>query len=167
MAIWYEVEKNEQGMKDFLDCNWCFHDFRPESISFVPGKDMVEILLQFDTRTEGVLLRFVGVHNFHVNIHRDYEADWMSGSTLKLLENGCLIWFDDDNASDIIDLTRYTTWVEADRLIWAATDAEGHPIELTESRIDQSWVRFGGDLRSDFPLKPFDDKWEEILKPHW
>lgn len=26
---------------------------------------------------------------------------------------------------------------------------------------------FGGDLRSDFPLKPFDDKWEEILKPHW
>ena len=33
MAVWYEVEKSEAGINDFLDCNWGFHDFRPELVS--------------------------------------------------------------------------------------------------------------------------------------
>ena len=32
MAVWYEVEKSQAGIKNFLDSNWSFHDFRIEKI---------------------------------------------------------------------------------------------------------------------------------------
>lgn len=49
MAKWYEVEKTEKGIKEFMECNWEFHDFRAVKIQYVPGMDMVEIFLQYDT----------------------------------------------------------------------------------------------------------------------
>lgn len=66
MAVWYELEKSNAGIKNFLDSNWAFHDFRLERIEYILGKDLVEIFLKYDTGTEGVLLRFIGVRSFTV-----------------------------------------------------------------------------------------------------
>lgn len=47
MAIWYELEKTPDGIRNFLESNWHFHDFRLESIEYTAGKDMVEVLLMY------------------------------------------------------------------------------------------------------------------------
>lgn len=54
MAIWYEVKKEKKSMDEFLECNIDFHDFRLERLEYVPGKDIVEMLLRFDNMKEGV-----------------------------------------------------------------------------------------------------------------
>lgn len=107
MAVWYEVEKSEAGINDFLDCNWGFHDFRPELVSYVPGKDMVEIFLKYDTMREGVRLRFAWIHDMHINTQRDYDAEWIYDSTLIRLENNAFIWLDEEgDKNDIDDLKK-------------------------------------------------------------
>ena len=75
MAIWYEVEKSQKGIEQFLDSNWGFHDFRLERVEYTPGKDCLEIFLKYDTGEEGVLLRFTWIHDFHICAERDYEVD--------------------------------------------------------------------------------------------
>ena len=76
MSIWYEVEKTDHGFNEFLNCNWGFHDFRLERFEYVSEKDIVDIFLKYDTLNEGVLLRFVRIHDVHINTNRDYEAEW-------------------------------------------------------------------------------------------
>ena len=49
MSIWYKVNATEQGITDFLDCNWGFHDFRIERVSFIPRSDTCEVFLKYDT----------------------------------------------------------------------------------------------------------------------
>lgn len=88
MAIWYKVEKTEQGIKDFLDCNWGFHDFRIERVEYVAGNDMIEIFLRYDTGKEGVRLRFTGLSGVHIYVNLDYEADWLYDTTLLLRDDG-------------------------------------------------------------------------------
>lgn len=78
MAIWYELEKSPGGIRDFLESNWHFHDFRLENIEYTAGKDMVEVFLVYDTGEEGVLLRFAWIHDLHIQTGRDYAADWIS-----------------------------------------------------------------------------------------
>lgn len=74
MGIWYEVERTKKGIENFLECNWEFHDFRVEKIMYVPGKDMVEIFLKYDTGREGVLLRFAWIKDMHINTQCDFDA---------------------------------------------------------------------------------------------
>ena len=54
MEKWYEVEKTEKGIKEFLECNWEFHDFRAIKIEYVPGKVLLthhaELCLTFTMR---------------------------------------------------------------------------------------------------------------------
>ncbi|MBD5083282.1 MAG: hypothetical protein HDT34_03880 [Clostridiales bacterium] len=49
MAVWYEVEKTEKGIENFLESNWVFHDFTLERIEYITEKDLVEIFLRYDT----------------------------------------------------------------------------------------------------------------------
>ena len=169
MAVWYEVEKSEKGITHFLESNWCFHDFRPEKVEYVPGKDMVEIFLKYDTRDQGVLLRFVWIHDVHINTQRDYDAEWLNGSVAFVLENGSFIWLDDGWSEDSIlhldKLKTYTTWVEAERIMWAITDADGNPIEMPPERKDQVWNVDGKQIEEHFDLKEFQGDWESILRP--
>lgn len=169
MAIWYEVERNDDSINDFLDSNWGFHDFRHEQISYIPGKDMVEIFLQYDTRTEGVLLRFSGIYDMRVNTKRDYDADWLSGSVLLLFDNR-MIWLDDDSWDEksidhLEELKSYTTWVECERIFWVVTDEKGVPVEMPEDRIHQVWTVYGETVIKDFKLKEFTDDWKDVLRP--
>lgn len=172
MAIWYEVEKTEKGLDDFLESNWAFHDFRPERVEYVPSKDMVEIFLRYDTRKEGVLLRFAWIHSMGVNTKRDYEAEWLNGSVALLLDNHTIIWLDDDDwgkesKNHLDEIKSYTTWVEAERVFWAITDGDGNPVEMPSDRIDQIWSVYGKQIEKHFDLNPFVGDWDAILKPYY
>lgn len=167
MAIWYEVEKSEAGIRTFLDWNEGFHDFRPERVEYVPGKDMVEIFLNYDTGKEGVLLRFSRIHGIHINTKRDYEAEWIFGSAALLLEDSKIIWLDEDvwgeeNRAHLDELKQYTTWVEAERIFWAVTDADGTPVERLENRTRPGWAA----EEPCFDLKEFTGDWDKILIPY-
>ncbi len=170
MAVWYEVEKSENGINHFLDSNWGFHDFRPERVEYIPGKDMVEIFLKYDTGDQGVLLRFVWIKGMRVNTQRDYDAEWLSGSVAFILDNGAFIWLDDDeweeeSALHLDEMKTYTTWVESERMMWAITDGDGNPVEMPPDRKDQVWNAYGKRIEKHFDLKEFQGDWESILKP--
>lgn len=159
MAIWYEVDQSHQGMKDFMECNWSFHDFRIERVSFLPGKGYVELFLMYDTRKEGVLLRFLNPHGMNVDMDNDYEADWLFGASL-IKEGNSLFWIaadciDGDNEY-LEDLKKHMTWVQADALIWAVTDSYGSPVECPSTRMDQIWNVYGEKIEKHFRFKKFD-----------
>lgn len=168
MAIWYEVEKTEDGINNFLDCNWGFHDFRAERIEYVPEMDMVEIYLKYDTRKEGVLLRFAWIKDMHINTQHDYDADWIYNSCLFITEKGTLIWVDEDITElEFGEVKHFATWVEAERMFWAVTDEEGNLVEMPEERINQEWNIDGKVVKKHFVLKEFSNKWDQILKPYY
>lgn len=75
MAVWFELEKSEEGIRNFLGCNWCFHDFRLEKFTYVVEKDWVDILLNYDTDKEGRLLRFVDLGDMHSFVKQYYLSD--------------------------------------------------------------------------------------------
>lgn len=168
MAVWFEVEKSKNGIENFLDSNWGFHDFRIEKIEYVPGKDMVEIFFKYDTMDHGVLLRFVRVHDMHISIQKDYEDDWIMGSTVLILDDGSLIWLDDDwwgkeSKEHLDELKTHTTWIESEQIFWAITDANGNPVEMPYERIHQVWVCYGKQEEKHFEFKEFSGNWENIL----
>lgn len=53
MPVWYEVEKSEDGIINFMECNWHFHDFLIGQASYFPAKQMVELLMEYDTPNGG------------------------------------------------------------------------------------------------------------------
>jgi len=168
MDIWFEMEKSKKGITDFLECNWYFHDFRIERIEYKPRKDIVEIFLKYDTMLEGVLLRFIFVHGMHIDTKkREYCSEWLSGSIVLLLDNHSIIWADDkwgDESKEHLDeIKENMTWVIAERVFWAITDAKGNPIEMPPNRQHQVWVTYGKKEEKIFELKPFTEDWNTIL----
>lgn len=135
MAVWYEMEKTEKGIKNFLDSNWGFHDFRIEKIEYIPGKDCVEIFLK-------------------------YDSEWLGGCVTLLLENNLIIWLDDDSwgsqtGEHLNEMKEHTTWAEAERIFWAVTDENGHPVEMPQNRIHQIGNTYGKIEEKDFELQAF------------
>ena len=154
MAVWYEVEKTEDGIANFLDSNWGFHDFRIETVSYDATNNAAEVFLKYDNGIEGVLIRFIGVSNVHINgIINDFD-DWLQGTAMRVQKNGRFLcvtsdgYFPDSESS----LNEFT-WVESDRVIWAITDADGKPVEMPQDRIDQVWETWGKKEKKHFDLK--------------
>lgn len=120
---------------------------------------------------EGVLLRFVWIHDVHININRDYDTEWLNGSIVLLLENNMIIWLDDEwndkSREHLNEIKKYTTWVEAERIFWAITDADGNPIEMPQERIHQIWNIYGKTEEKNFKLQEFHGDWDLILKPYY
>ena len=170
---WYIVDKSKQGIEEFLDCIHAFHDFRLEKVEYIPGKDLVEVFLKYDTRTDGVYLRFTGVHGCNIIAERDYMADW-SYRSICLNYHGFFLWienddFDDLDNCDIKDVLKDTTWVMSDQLFFAITDGDGKLIEDPEDWFHQTWVDMHGQKTAkDFYFKSYDDNnWQLILKPKY
>lgn len=155
MSIWYNVNATEQGIADFLDCNWGFHDFRIERITYIPKSEMCEIFLKYDTGKEGVILRFSKLRDMFIHIDEDYECDWIFGSTLLLRKNGAMRWIatDDFPPEKLVPCT-FATWVEADQLIWAITDGDGQTIEMPSERLHQVWNDDGKRIEKHFTFAP-------------
>ena len=84
------------------------------------------------------------------------------GSVLLLLENGHFLWIDDDQWGDrsidhIEELKKQSSWIQAERIIWATTDSNGNPTELPTDKIDQTWSVWGKIEHHHFDLTPFDE----------
>ena len=163
MAIWYEVEHSEKGIRNFMDCNWHFHDFTIERVNYLPDSYTAELFLKYDELEGSVILRFVNVRSMNVNIQ--VNTGWINdivGSVLLLLENGQLLWIDDDRWKDqsidhIEELKKESSWVQAERLIWAITDSNGNPKELPAGKIDQKLDIYGKIEHHHFELTPLDE----------
>ena len=154
MAIWYKVEKTEQGIKDFLDCNWGFHDFRIERVEYVAGHDMVEIFLRYDTGKEGVRLRFVGLSGVHISVNLDYREAWLYNTTLLLGDDGDLQWLAADDVSETeAENPTFCTWVKSREMTWAVTDGEGQPVEMPIDRLNQVWHDYGKIIEKHFQFQ--------------
>ncbi len=168
MAIWYEVENTPDGIKNFLDCNWSFHDFRIEKILYITKNDMMELFLKYDTAKEGVLLRFFGMLGFHVG-YMDYEVDYLSGSTIVQQDDGSLVWINTDDWGDktkekLEELKPHCTWIASERIMWAVTDSEGIPVELPVDRVNQTWHVWGKLEKKHFCLKEFTENWNALVR---
>lgn len=156
VAIWHKVNATEQGVADFLDCNWGFHDFRIERVSFIPKSDTCEVFLKYDTGKEGVILRFSKLHDLFIRVDEDYLEAWLFGSTLLLQENGAIRWIAADDVTEYeLESCTFATWVEADQLIWAVTDGDGQPIEMPAKRLHRVWNDCGKRVEKHFQFEGY------------
>jgi hypothetical protein len=163
MPVWYEVEHSKKGIHNFMECNWHFHDFTIERVNYLSDSHTVELFLKYDELEDSIILRFIDVHSMNINIQVDmgYISDIM-GSVLLLLKNGHFLWIDDDQWGDqsinhIDELKRESSWIQAERLIWATTDSNGDPTELPTHKIDQTWNIYGKIEHHHFDLTPLDE----------
>lgn len=135
MAIWYEAEKTEDGIRNFMECNWDFHDFRVERATFFPLKRLLEVFLKYDELEGSVVLRFTGVKDFHVQNHNWFDCDIMGARTI-LLDDGGLFWCSREDLDGKEAMKADSDWVEADRILWAVTNAQGMPDEMPAGKFD-------------------------------
>lgn len=144
MAIWYEVEKTEAGIYNFMEGNWHFHDFRIEKIEYIQEMSMVNYLLIYDDEKHGVILKFDNVSGLGIRVCDDYLTDYLYGCKC-VIKDGHFFWYDaeDLKPGDINTIKRYCNWVECERIYWAVTDGYGTPTEMPDDRIDQVWNVWG------------------------
>jgi len=163
MAIWYEVEKTENGIYNFMECNSCFHDFKIVRSDYDPENDhTLELFLLYDELEGSVILRFIDVHNMHINM--DCSLGWPDDiweSVLIILENSHFLWsenyqYKEESAKHVDKLKECDySWVECERIIWSMTDKDGNPAELPAHVIDQTWNICGKVEQHHFDLKPY------------
>ena len=161
MAIWYEVEKTDSGIRSFLDCVANFHDYKIERVQYDPDNYNAEVFFKYDELDGSIILRFLGVPNMNVAvISHSGLSDEIWGAVLLQLDNGNLLWIDDDRFGDksaehIEELKKDSSWIEARRIIWAVTDENGNPAEMPDYMIDQTWNIYGKISYHHFDLKPY------------
>lgn len=159
MAVWYKVEKTTEGLKQFLECNWEFHDFRIERIDYHAAEDYTEVYLGYDTGKEGVLLRFLGMIRLNLPLDEYYADAWLFGVGAFVSDKDTIIWvpsddYDLSNAEGRMNAMTSVGWIEALEICWAVTDANGTPIEMPPDRIDQEWEEYGVKSYHHFDLTP-------------
>ena len=168
MAIWYEVEKNESGIHNFMEGNWCFHDFRIEKIEYIQKTNVVSILLIYDDEKHGVILKFVNVSRLGIRVCDDYMTDYLSACKC-VIKDKHFFWYDDEDLTldNIDEITQYCNWVECERIIWAVTDGSGMPIEMPDDRIDQVWNVWGKTEYHHFDFPEYKGPVTDIENTKW
>lgn len=161
MAVWYEVERSRTGIENFMECNWCFHDFKIERAVYLPENRSAELFLKYDEPEGSVILRFLNVHAMRVVLDMEYgfPAE-IGGSVLLLLDDGRFLWADNDfwgekSKAHLEELKAESSWVQAERIVWAVTDSSGKPAEMPADKIDQVWTVWGKTERHHFELSPY------------
>ena len=161
MAIWYEVEHSKAGIYNFMECNYCFHDFKTERIHYSPEDNSAELFLKYDELKGSIILRFLDIHSMRVTIEADYGyQEELQGSVLLLLDDGQFLWIGSDTWGEqsnthIDELKKEYSWVQAEKIIWAVTDNHGLPTEMPTDKIDQVWSIYGKTEYHHFDLTPF------------
>ena len=88
MAVWYQVEKTEEGLQQFLESNCEFHDYRIERVDYHAAEDYTDVYLAYDTGTEGVLIRFLGMIRLTIPLGRLYAGAWRAHHATLRLDRG-------------------------------------------------------------------------------
>ena len=141
MAVWYQVEKTEEGLQQFLESNCEFHDYRIERVDYHAAEDYTDVYLAYDTGTEGVLIRFLGMIRLTIPLGRLYAGAWLSGTTVFVSERNSIVWIPEEDCDDpgteeeCERIMLHYGWIEAEEICWAVTDAEGNPVEMPADRM--------------------------------
>lgn len=141
MGKWFNVIKDSEYLKEFMEMFSAFHDYRIEKIIFDASQDQVDLILEYDVPNyEKVLLRFNEISAININTNIDYGADWLSGTEIFLTDNYNLIWCSDEGYSvEEIREVKYLTWIEAGRICFALLDKDGTLVEFPDSYLHQTW----------------------------
>ena len=100
--------------------------------------------LAYDTGTEGVLIRFLGMIRLTIPLGRLYAGAWLSGTTVFVSERNSIVWIPEEDCDDPGTeeererIMLHYGWIEAEEICWAVPDAEGNPVEMPADRIDKS-----------------------------
>ncbi len=162
MSVWYEVEKSVNGMRDFMECNWRFHDFKIQSAVYDPEKRNAELFLKYDMNKGSVFLRFIGVHSMRLSVEAEYGYQTEIEESVLFLQNGRFLWVDGTDCPEEIEfvidnIKKYNSFVETERIVWAVCDETGTPAEMPLEKIDQVWNIYGKTEYHHFNLTPCDD----------
>ena len=83
MSKWFNIIKDSEYFKEFMEMFHAFHDYRIDKIIYDASQDQVDAVLEYDIPDcEKVMLRFIGISAMHINTDIDYEAGWLSGTEL-------------------------------------------------------------------------------------
>ncbi len=161
MAVWFEVEKTDSGIRDFLDCLLNFHEYKIDKVKYDSDIFNAEVFFKYDSLGGSIILRFLKVPymNVAVTTHSGLAQE-INGVVLLLLDNGNFLWIDDDRFGDkssehIEELKSDSSWIEAERIIWAVTDENGNPSEMPDYFINQTFDTYGKKESRHFDLKPY------------
>ena len=168
MPIWYEVEHSKAGIYNFMECNWHFHDFKIERVCYLSDENTTELFLKYDELENSIILKFINVQAMNIAVKVNFCCtDEIMGSVLLLTENGHLLWIDNDSCGDkseqhIEELKKDSSWIRAERIIWAVTDKHGNPTEMPANKIDQTWNVYGKTEHHHFDLTPYIESQQTI-----
>lgn len=141
MGKWFNVIKDKEYLKEFIEMFCAFHDYRITKIIFDAAQNQVDVILEYDTpNVAKVLLRFIGISAMHINTDIDYEVDWLSGTEFLLTDSYNLLWYNEEGYSvEQIRKAEYLTWIESERVHFAVLDKNEMPAELPDSYLHQTW----------------------------
>lgn len=115
MGKWFNVIKDKEYLKEFIEIFCAFHDYRITKIIFDAAQNQVDVILEYDTpNVAKVLLRFIGISAMHINTDIDYEVDWLSGTEFLLTDSYNLLWYTEEGCSvEEVRKDKYLTWIES------------------------------------------------------
>lgn len=154
MSKWFNIIKDSEYFKEFMEMFHAFHDYRIDKIIYDASQDQVDVVLEYDIPDcEKIMLRFIGISAMHINTDIDYEAGWLSGTELLLTDKNNILWYSEEGYSDEqIREDDTLTWIEADRVHFALLDKNGMPTELADSYLHQTWNVFNKEIHRDFQV---------------
>ena len=136
--VWYKVIKDNNYYATCLDIFCGLHDYRISHIYYDLANNTLYICLRYDTDTEGVLLKFIDVVDFHIHPEDDYEIAWLFGATIQFNDkNNTFFWYESDDDISIDEVKRSSmNWIESQEIHFAWLDKENQMIPLTEERLN-------------------------------
>lgn len=136
---WYVVDKNATSVFSFLEMFWNFHDFRVSSIKYDASKCRIDLVLEYDSRTIRVLLRFENNVCMNFCPTDDYEADWMFGADIRFDSSNRFVWIATDDYSAEEGLPEGILWIKGDCLLFAVVDKNDIPIPIPNSILNSDF----------------------------
>ena len=137
MNNWYYIENTEDDAQELLEMFWEFHDFRIQNINYNLEKDIIDLILEYDSDDLQVQLRFIHIYDFNFAPPGDYLADWLAGTILLITSSGAIMWISADDIEREDQVSKYDTWIKSKELHYAVIDEYGKPKEIPAIIIDQ------------------------------
>lgn len=140
METWYKVIKDENYCKSFLEIFCDLHDYRITNINYDFAQNRIDVYFEYDSREEGAILRFINPLSLNINTDVDYETDWLSGCTVRILKNGSFLWYACDEEIADEELSKFKVhWIKAEQIRFAYVNKNHEIEELPRDMLDCIW----------------------------